>query len=171
MVMELDSYIRKVASKIEKVAGDITVAGYIFGSTLKGRGFKGDLDVGLLVEKEALEKGMIKVQNKIYMGLRKELGREDIDVVILNDAPPLLRYAVVKDGVLVYERDRDERIEFEVRTMLEYFDFQRIRKMFWNDMLERLKDGRFAKPYTSRVNRSRRGRACPSEEEADDIPR
>ena len=143
--MEMDSYIREVSSKIREVAGDVVLAGYIFGSTLKGHGFKEDLDIGFLVREEALKEGVLKLGNRMYMGLRKALGRDDIDVVILNDAPPLLRYAVVKEGVLVYEGDRDERIEFEVRAMLEYFDFQHIRRIFWEDTLKRLRDGRFAK--------------------------
>jgi len=29
--------------------------------------------------------------------------------------------------------------------MLEYFDFQHIRRIFWEDTLKRLRDGRFAK--------------------------
>ncbi len=138
---------REISLGIKEVGGDIVVAGYLFGSTLKRHKFKGDLDIGLLIEEDALKDGALKVQNRIYLGLRDCLNREDIDVVILNIAPPLFRYGVIKEGGLVYEKDRDRRIEFEVRTMLEHFDFLHIRRMFWQDRLERLKDGRFAKPH------------------------
>ena len=137
--------IGEVSSGIRKLGEDI-VAAYLFGSTLKPRSFKGDLDIGFLLEEDALKGGTLPVRNRIYLELRKSLGRDDIDVVILNNAPLLLRYAVIKEGVLAYEKDTDRRIEFEVRTMLEHFDFSHIREMFWRDTLERLRDGRFAKP-------------------------
>ncbi|HEX28646.1 TPA: hypothetical protein ENG04_01020 [Candidatus Poribacteria bacterium] len=139
--------LKKVSSAIGKVGGDIVVVGYLFGSTLKPYRFKGDLDIGLLIEEDALREGTLKIRNKIYLKLRAFLEREDIDVVILNNAPPLLRYAVIKEGMLVYEKDEERRVDFEVKTMLEYFDFSRIMEMFWQDMRERIRDGRFAEPY------------------------
>jgi hypothetical protein len=40
----------------------------------------------------------------------------------LNCASLLLAYHAVRDGVLLYERKRPERIAFEVRTLKLYFD-------------------------------------------------
>ena len=91
---------RQISLGIKEVGGDIVVAGYLFGSTLKRHEFKGDLDIGLLIEEDALKDGTVKIQNTIYLGLRDSLNREDIDVVILNIAPPLLRYGVIKEGGL-----------------------------------------------------------------------
>lgn len=139
------AFYEEISSGVRKIGGNVVVAGYLFGSTLKPYKFKGDLDIGLLLEENALKDGTLKIRNKIYLGLRDFLNREDIDVVVLNSAPALLRYAVIKEGILVYEKDRDRRIEFEVRTMFAHFDFSHIRRMFWRDMSERLRDGRFAK--------------------------
>jgi len=144
--MEIAFYKKEISSSIAQLGKDILLAGYLFGSTLKPYKLKGDLDIGLLLEEDALKDGTLNIQNHFYLGLRNSLERQDIDVVILNRASLLLRYAVIKEGVLVYEKDRNRRIEFEVRTMLEYFDFSHVRRMFWQDTLERLRDGRFAKP-------------------------
>ena len=42
--------------------------------------------------------------------------------VILNDAPPDLAYPVLRDGLVLLERDRAARLQFEVRTRNRYFD-------------------------------------------------
>ena len=44
----------RISSAIEKAGRDSVIAGYLFGSTLKPHGFKGDLDIGLLLEERAL---------------------------------------------------------------------------------------------------------------------
>jgi predicted nucleotidyltransferase len=124
---------------------DEVIAVYIFGSTFKKYKFKEDLDIAILVKDTALKEGITKLQNKFYTKLRYSLKRQDIDIVILNTASLLLKYQVIKEGKLVYEKDIEERIDFEVKTMLLYFDFLPIRELFWQDLLERVKNGRFAK--------------------------
>ena len=163
--------IDRLASKIEAAVGDMVIAVYLFGSTLKPRGFKGDLDIALLVEERSLCEGVIRLQNRLYQRLRETLGRKDIDVVILNAAPSLLRYAAIKDGILICCRDDDKRVEFEVRTMLKYFDFSYLRRMFREDMLRRLRDGRFAKPDNRRAAGGGGGGAHTPEEEAEGLTR
>jgi predicted nucleotidyltransferase len=137
--------LERISSAIREVGRDSIIAGYLFGSTVKPQGFKGDLDIGLLLEKRVLVEGIIEVQTRIYLRLKEILEREDIDVVILNRSSPLLRYAVIKEGILLYEGNRDRRIEFEVRTMLEHFDLSFMRRLFWEEIVKRVKDGRFAK--------------------------
>lgn len=53
--------------------------------------------------------------------LERRLGRT-VDVVVLNRAPVDLIHRVLRDGVLVGERDRAARIRFEVRARNAYFD-------------------------------------------------
>jgi hypothetical protein len=43
---------------------------------------------------------------------------------VLNTAPPDLVHRVLRDGVLVLERDASARIRFEVRARNEYFDLR-----------------------------------------------
>jgi hypothetical protein len=53
-----------------------------------------------------------------------------IDVVILNDAPPLLTYeGVIQGGRLLLEKDRLARIRFEVRAFQEYVDTAPLREI------------------------------------------
>jgi hypothetical protein len=50
------------------------------------------------------------------------LHRSDVEVVILNDAPPLLAHRVLSRGTLVFERSASARVAFQVKTASRYFD-------------------------------------------------
>lgn len=48
---------------------------------------------------------------------------KDVDVVLLNQAPLALRYRVLRDGVLLYCRDPNIRVEFTAHTVSAYPGF------------------------------------------------
>ena len=50
-------------------------------------------------------------------------GISKVDARIINDAPIMLKGAVVTEGVLVYSADEDFRVEFETLTRRQYFDY------------------------------------------------
>ena len=54
-----------------------------------------------------------------------------IHFVILNDAPPLLRHRVIRDGILLYARSEVERVRFVRRTLRDYLDMEpRLREQY-----------------------------------------
>ena len=55
--------------------------------------------------------------------LEGALGRR-VDVVVLDTAPPDLVHRVLRDGILVLDRDRSKRIGFEVAARNAYFDLK-----------------------------------------------
>ena len=54
--------------------------------------------------------------------LGSELHRADVDLVLLNDASPLLAHRVLSKGRLVFERSRSVRVRFQVLTASRYAD-------------------------------------------------
>jgi hypothetical protein len=64
------------------------------------------------------------------------LHRSDIDVVILNTAPPLLKQRAIAGRVL-YCRDELARVRFEVAARREYFDTKPLRDAQDRALLER----------------------------------
>lgn len=50
------------------------------------------------------------------------LHRNDVQLVLLNDAPPLLAQRVLSQGALVFERSRAARVRYQVRTASRYSD-------------------------------------------------
>jgi len=113
------------------------VVAYLFGSTAKGTAGKlSDVDVAVLTSKD--HPPTLDYQLYLMDKLAGIFGRE-VDVVILNEASPLLRYEVIKRGKLLYSRDELTRIAFEERTIDEYLDMDRIEKEYLKCLLQSVK--------------------------------
>src|SRR5215213_7897522 len=83
----------------------------LFGSTARGQARKGsDVDLGVLLSPDTQE-----ARNKA----QAELGRaaeQEVDVIFLNAAPPLLRFEISRDGVLLLEREEGLWTGFKARA-------------------------------------------------------
>lgn len=95
---------------------------YLFGSYARGENNKSsDIDFAFMIEE-----GLSKIDEVFARGNLIELGRRifkiDVDVVFLNNDTPLLKYEVIKEGVVI--KEHDERAEFESLSIREYFDFK-----------------------------------------------
>lgn len=117
---------------------------YLFGSSARESvGWKKhkDLDVAVLLREEEVKKGILKPQTKIFSELTKLLKRTDIDVVILNDSPLLLRHEVIKNGDVLFEKCPEIRLDFETNSEVKYYDFEPYRNLFYNFLKKRIKEG------------------------------
>lgn len=79
---------------------------------------------------------------------------EGVDLVVLNDAPPLLADRVVREGELVLSRSERARIRWTVRVKSRYCDLQPLRRRLDRALEERLRSGRFGR-RTSRASADR----------------
>ncbi len=91
------------------------VAGYLFGSHAAGRAHReSDVDVAVLLDDQvyatAAERSKARV--RICAWLIGALTENDVDLLILNDAPPLLGRRVVTDGLAVHVADAERAREF-----------------------------------------------------------
>jgi len=96
------------------------VFSYLFGSYVtKLQNEMSDIDLAVYVggEFSLIEQGSLISRLEILTGC-------DVDLVILNQSPLLLRFQVVREGRLLYSRDERARIQFEARVMSLYFDQQ-----------------------------------------------
>lgn len=90
---------------------------YVFGSIAEGREHVfSDVDVAVLLKESSLNEAM-----RIHSILTKLFG-DRVDTLILNLAPPLLRYQVVKEGLRILSKDEDARVLFEARALSEGLD-------------------------------------------------
>ncbi|MBC7249766.1 MAG: DUF86 domain-containing protein [Anaerolineae bacterium] len=115
------------------VQSDI-IAAYLFGSRATGRAREGsDVDVAVLLEEED---SMARFERRLRLmtEVSDVCGRE-ADVIVLNDAPPILQHQVLKHGRLLYERDRRARIEFEVRAGQIYADLKPMYDFHTRDLI------------------------------------
>jgi predicted nucleotidyltransferase len=94
---------------------------YLFGSRARGNAHSGsDVDVAVLFARPPAA-GLKGLALDLADDLRKVLGAA-VDLVVLNHASPDLIHRVLRDGVLVSERDRAARVRFEVDARRRYFD-------------------------------------------------
>jgi predicted nucleotidyltransferase len=105
------------------------VASYLFGSQATGRaGFLSDVDVAVLLRGEVSPEKYGDIKLNLIQNLSHLFGREDIDVVILNDASPLLRHRVLSSKKLLSNAEDRLRVRFEAESILDYLDTQPLRK-------------------------------------------
>lgn len=118
-----DELTAKLRGVLEK-RPDVVVA-YLFGSA--GRGElrpSSDIDVAVLLSADS-PGSRATTLGSLLPGLQADLQEalhRPVDLVILNQASPDLIHRVLRDSVLLVERDRSARIRFEVRSRNEYFD-------------------------------------------------
>lgn len=99
---------------------------YIFGSYAKGNNNeKSDIDIAVLLNNDYNPMDKLELIGELTSVLR----REDIDLVILNSANPVLRHQVIKYGKLIYMENEDVKVDFEVKVLKEYMDMEPFRKV------------------------------------------
>jgi len=114
----------RIANFLQKKP-DIIFA-YLYGSFLEGD-FR-DIDVAVYLA------GISKGEALQYeINLENELGKRAgfwADVRILNHAPLCFRFSVVRSGILLFSKDERIRCDFECLTIVEYHDFDFLRKIY-----------------------------------------
>jgi predicted nucleotidyltransferase len=98
-------------------------AAYIFGSVASGRVRPdSDIDIAVLVGERFQSADRLKYRLDLMTDLGSSLKRRDVDVVVLNEASPLLAHRVLSKGILIFERSGSARVRFQVETASRYLD-------------------------------------------------
>jgi predicted nucleotidyltransferase len=127
---------------------DEVVLTYLFGSHAHGQAWgQSDVDVAVLLENRPDDDRCFDMRLEVIGGLMNLLDTDEVDVLILNQAPPALRYAVLRDGVLLFCRDRQAMIEFRVRAVNEYLDFKPILRRHERAILEKARKAGLLRGY------------------------
>lgn len=97
---------------------------YVFGSrALATVGPLSDYDFAFYLDASDKKK-RFDIRLELVNQLSKILKTDKVDTVILNDvASPELKYSIIKDGILIYEKE-PYKILIEPRILNEYFDFR-----------------------------------------------
>lgn len=93
---------RRLGGAFESLEPVGLVSAYLFGSRASGREHRqSDLDVGILVSRSVDPATRFAERVRLAGALPGLVGVRDVDVVILNDAPPEFARRIVLDGVRV----------------------------------------------------------------------
>ncbi len=98
---------------------------YLFGSVARGDASDhSDVDVAVTIDPAAATAdGPFGWDAECLTDLMAALGRNDVDLVVLNQAPPVLYHRVLRDGVRLLSRDLKATTTREGRALSRYFDY------------------------------------------------
>ena len=114
----------------------------LFGSLAKGKSNKmSDVDIAVMVNPDFNKSFPFGYQAELTTDLMQILKRDDVDVVILNKAPIALKHQILRYGKLIYIRDKQARIKFQVDAINQYEDYKvlyRVHEKAMNKRWEKL---------------------------------
>ncbi len=137
-------YIPLLIKKLS-IDGDI-VAIYLFGSYAEGRQTPiSDIDFAVLLNGDFPPSRYFEKKLELLAMITSLLKTDEVDLIILNHAPPALSYRILSKGRLIFEKEdgKGQRVNFQVRTYDRYFDFKPIEKILREGLVRRIKEDRF----------------------------
>lgn len=114
---------------------DSIIFAYIFGSYAQKKArVCSDIDIAIYLEDNMDTDEYLELK----MLLSEAFNRE-VDLIILNDATPLLKYEVYKNNILLFSHDKTIENKFKVRTLFEYNDIKKYLDFAYEKNISRLK--------------------------------
>lgn len=126
------------------------VAAMLIGSQARGTvGPLSDVDIAVWHEPDLDPSQRLALQLDLASAAAGALGTDEVDIVMLNRAPPLLRQRAIRDAVRLVERDHDERVRLETRAILDYLDTAPLRAELGRGLRRRIAEGRYGRRRSS----------------------
>jgi hypothetical protein len=128
---QLISNLKEFFSKREDV-----VFAYLFGSiAYDNYTSKSDIDVAVFLK---TNKDLFDERINLIVELEKRFKR-DVDVIVLNNSKSsFLKYFIIKEGVVIADKNKDIRTELEFKILENYFDYLPISKMYNDAILSKI---------------------------------
>ena len=105
--------------------GQKVVLAYLFGSQAKADvGPLSDIDVAVYFDEAVGQDERFDLRLEVWGELTDLFGTDDVDLVVLNEAPPLLAHRILREGLLLFCADEKTRVAFETSAVLKYLDWK-----------------------------------------------
>lgn len=137
--MKIEEYKDKIVDLCKENSVELV---YLFGSFAQDTaGPLSDIDFAILLSTKN-KQDYQELRLFFINALMRILHRNDLDVVLLNEAPAALRFNIIKNGRLLYVDDERERIDFESRTIIDYIDTNPLRQEYNEYLFKNIKEGK-----------------------------
>ena len=98
---------------------------YLHGSVARGRPLpSSDVDIALVFSQLLPPYEHLILELEIQAALEDTCDLAKVDVRTINLAPIMVQGQIIQEGVLLYSRDKDDRVAFEILTRKKYFDYR-----------------------------------------------
>lgn len=125
-----EEIVQKLKTFFEKKKGISLV--FLFGSVVSRQMTNhSDIDVGMLFDRIP----DFHEINNVKEDLSSLLNR-DIDIVVLNEASPIIKMQVLKNGLLIFRKDKNSFSNFYGDTVKQYDDLKIVRKKCEDNILK-----------------------------------
>ena len=114
-VLVAEVTVEQLADFFQGEGANGVVSAYLFGSHAAGRAHReSDIDVGVLLDRQiyTTERERFDARLSLIGEIGSFLESNDVDLVILNDAPPELAARIVTEGIRVFCSDEDKNHAF-----------------------------------------------------------
>jgi len=109
---------------------------YIFGSYVQDKA-RADSDVDIAIYLDTAMDVETYLEIKVRLA---EVCKREVDLIILNEATPFLRYEVYRNNILLFSRDKACETQYIVKTLFEYSDMKKYLNLCYNETIRRLKE-------------------------------
>lgn len=97
---------------------------YLFGSVARGQAqAHSDVDVAVFLDRAQAISSPFGADSELIAELMASLGHNRVDLVVLNEASPLLYHRVLRDGVRIASRDLQATTRREGQALSRYCDY------------------------------------------------
>lgn len=111
--------------------------GFLFGSYAVGKpGKNSDIDIGVYLQQADENFFRYKMEEIINL---QELLRKPVDLIIMNEAPPLLVHEIFKHGIAFLDRRHELLVNFRVANFYKYLDQLYIMNHYFAANVKKLK--------------------------------
>lgn len=99
------------------------IAAYLFGSRARGDSSPiSDYDFAVLLNDKTDKRKFTDLKLSLMGDLCAALKADNVDIVILNEAPVLLKHRILRDRKVLFCRSHLKRIRYETGILIEYLD-------------------------------------------------
>jgi uncharacterized protein len=115
------------------------VFAYLFGSQAAGQAMKdSDFDFAVMFSDKIKKHKIFDVRLKLISEIARTLKNDKVEVVVLNnEKSSFFKFVIIKEGKVFFEKDHSARVDFELKTMNEYYDFSPFLNLYNQAYLKR----------------------------------
>ncbi len=125
---------------------DNIIAVYLFGSHAVDVA-REDSDIDLAVLMEQIPDNPLKYRIDKSIELERILKKE-VDLIIINNAPLILQFQVIKEGKIIFEKCADKRAKYQMHFLSRYYDFVKFFDYHSKYLHKEIKKGGLGVGYT-----------------------